>query len=314
MSSKKPSQTKKRDWPALDAAHARRGALITIVLSPDGGAYAPPPRDGRACRPRVYSDELVEALFLAKAVTGLSLRALEGFARGLRELVGGEWKVPDYSTLSLRQRTLKVDIDARLKAGRHLFMVDSTGLKVFGEGEWKVRTHGTDGKRRTWRKIHLLVDRETGHVAAVEMTDNNVNDCLVLPALLPARLDGDALLGDGAYHTKKAHRAVHDKGGLLLTPPKVGARRWGRTATSNDEAAFVFRNQQVRAIGMLGRPEWKLRSGYSRRSFVESTMRRLKAITGDRLAARTRDRQLVEVRVRCKALNALATSTVSFAA
>ena len=135
---------------------------------------------GRACRPRVYSDELVKALFLAKAVTGLSLRALEGFARGLRELV---------------------------------------------KGEWKVRTHGTDGKRRTWKKIHILVDRETGHVTAVEMTENSVNDCLVLPALLPARLDGDALLDDGAYHTKKAHRAVHDKGGLLLMPPKVGARR-----------------------------------------------------------------------------------------
>jgi len=200
------------------------------------------------------------------------------------------------------------------RSKRRILMVDSPGLKVFGEGEWKVRQHGTDGKRRTWKKIHLLVDREIGHVVAVELTDNNVNDCLVLPALLPTEMEGDFVLGDGAYHTKKLHRTVHQKGGVLLSPPIVGARRWGRTPTHNDEAAFVFRNTQVRAINELGRRTWKERSGMSRRSYVESMMHRLKSLTGGHLSARTPERQKVEVSLRCKALNATATSTVSLTA
>ena len=189
-------------------------------------------------------------------------------------------------------------------------MVDSTGLKVFGEGEWKVRQHGTDGKRRTWKKAHLLVDRESGHVIAVEMTDNHVNDNLVLPALLPADLEGDAVLGDGAYHTRPLHRDVYARGGVLLSPPREDAVRWGPSPTEHDEPAFVFRNQQLRAIGRLGRQAWKLRSGMSRRSYVEAMMHRLKCVTGDRLAARTAERQAVELRLRCKVLNALSVSAV----
>ena len=137
-----------------------------------------------------------------KVMLRLSLRALEGFAHGMARIAQAGWRVPDYSTLSLRQRRLEVDIAGRCLPGkRHVLPVDSTGLKVFGEGEWKVRTHGAD-KRRTWRNIHLLVDRETGHVVAVETTPADVGDAEVLTALLPAALEGDWVVGDGAYHSK----------------------------------------------------------------------------------------------------------------
>lgn len=269
----------------------------------------PPPKSGRRGRPFTYNDALIEALYTVKVMLRLPLRAVEGFAKGLAQLAGAGWSVPDYSTLSRRLAKLEVELSAPSLEGRRLLMVDSTGLKVFGEGEWKVRQHGTDGKRRTWRKMHLLVDRETGAIAAVETTERDVGDSLVLPALLPAELDGSYVLGDGAYHTKQLHREVHDRGGVLHSPPKIGARRWGRTATQNDEAAFVFRNSQVRAIGMRGRPEWKKKSGMNRRNFVEAVMHRFKSWTGNRLASRTLERQKVEVRLRCKALNALRVPT-----
>ncbi len=96
----------------------------------------------------LYSDALIEAAFTVKALTGLSLRALEGFLAGLCAVAGGKWRVPDYSTLSIRERTLEVDLEAKLAPGkRHVLMVDSTGLKMFGEGEWKVRLHGAERRR-----------------------------------------------------------------------------------------------------------------------------------------------------------------------
>ena len=122
-------------------------------------------------------------------------------------------------------------------------------------------------------------------------------------------MDGDAVLGDGAYHTKKLHREVHARGGVLLSPPMKGARRWGKTATANDEPTFVFCNKQVPALGELGRDAWRLRSGVSQRSYVESVMHRLKSLTLDKLAARTTERLNVEVQLRCKVLNATSTST-----
>jgi hypothetical protein len=116
-------------------------------------------------------------------------------------------------------------------------MVDSTGLKVFGEGEWKVRQHGVD-KRRTWRKIHLLVDRESGDVVAARTTDRDTGDATVLPALLPEDIAGDFVLGDGAYHTKSLHRLTHAKGATLLSPPAKNARVWKPHHHVTDEKAF----------------------------------------------------------------------------
>jgi hypothetical protein len=203
LPAKLPQKPAPRNWRALDAAHKKRGELITVFLDPQGGCFEPPARSGRPGRPRKFSDTLIEALLTVKVLLRLSLRAVEGFAQGMARLAGAHWSAPDYSTLSLRQRALEVDIAGRCAPGkRHVLMADSTGLKVFGEGEWKVRQHGVD-KRRTWRKIHLLVDRESGHVVACETTERDTHDCEVLPALLPAALDGAFVLGDGAYHYPK---------------------------------------------------------------------------------------------------------------
>jgi hypothetical protein len=184
---------------------------------------------------------------------------------------------------------------------------------VFGEGEWKVRTHGTNGKRRTWRKVHLLVDRETGHIISVATTEGSAGDAPQMEKLLTDVIGQDFLLGDGAYHTKDLHRLMHAKGGVLLSPPPKNARRW-KPHHRRAKRAFWFRNAQLTHLKRLGRTAWKIATGCSQRSFVECTNNRLKSITGDHLSARTMDRQKVEVRLRCKVLNALATSTWSPAA
>jgi IS5 family transposase len=301
------AQKPARDWRGLTDAHRRRGALITVFFDPDSAALAPAERvPGKNGRPRLYTDEHIEALLTVKLLLRLSLRAVQGFAAGMARIACASWAVPDYSTLSRRQAGLEVDLGAALAPGKkHVLLVDSTGLKVFGAGEWKVRMHGTEGKRRTWRKVHLLVDRESGAVVAVETTPGDVGDATVVPALLPADMKGDFLLGDGAYHSKPLHRSVHAKGGTLLSPPPKDAMTW-RERGRKEEPALAFRNRQLTHLQRLGRTPWKVQSGYSQRSFVECTNNRLKSITGDKLAARTLARQKVEVRLRCKALNSVA--------
>jgi hypothetical protein len=264
----------------------------------------------RTGRPRLYADAQIEAMLLAKVALRLSLRAVEGLAYGLAKLAHVSWPVPDYTTLCRREGKLAIDLRSRVQAGkRHVPIVDSTGLKVMGEGEWKVRIHDTGGGRRTWRKIHLLVDRETGHILAEKTTDKNTADCTVLPALLPEDLAGDHVLGDGAYHTQPLHRLVYARGGNYRTPPPRGARVWKPYHWKSAERAFRWRNAELTRLARLGRTQWKIATGLSQRSFVESTMRRLKALTGAHLSARSIERQNVEVRLRCQPLNRLAVST-----
>jgi hypothetical protein len=307
----KTAVKKKRDWAALDAAHKKRGEMLAVYLLDASAGPAdipalPPTKNGR---PQKYSDATIEALLTLKVLLRLTLRAIEGLAQGLNQVARSARAVPDFSTLSRREGSLNIDIGARLDPSkRHVLVVDATGLKVFGEGEWKVKVHGTN-IHRTWRKVHILVDRETGNIIDVETTLNNVGDAKTLLPMLPEDLNGSFVLGDGAYHTKELHREVFRRGGTLLSPPPKNAKRWGRQTLVKQEAAFAFRNRQLTVIKRMGRTEWKIASGAGQRSFVESTNHRLKCIIGDRLAARKMDRQRVEVRLRCKVLNRLARSS-----
>jgi len=166
--------------------------------------------------------------------------------------------VPNYTTLSRRVQELKVRLPA-LRSGEPLHLVvDSTSVKLYGEGEWKVRKHGYS-KRRTWRKVHLGLDAKTGQICVAPMTHQDVADADVLPKLLD-QIPADA---------------------QTSIPPREAAMPW----PANTPGAS-WRNEAIDAIARSGRQEWKKRSGYHRRSLVENLMYRLKTLTGNRLWAR----------------------------
>jgi hypothetical protein len=174
--------------------------------------------------------------------------------------------------------------------------VDSTGVKLYGEGEWKVRLYGKE-KRRTWRKLHLLLDHRTHECVALAMTDKDVLDRRELPGLLRG-VEGEVaeVLGDGAYDFQGCYRAVHAKSARSVIPPQVRARV--RSGTEfGDRNAAVLRGREV------GRDEWKKEAGYHRRSLAETAMMRFKTIFSDKLKAREWRRQETELRVRCAAMN-----------
>lgn len=241
----------------------------------------------------------IQACLTIKVLLGLPLRQTTGFVASLLELSGLGWAVPDFSTLSRRQKTLDVTIPYRGSKGAIHLLVDSTGIKVEGEGEWHARKHG-GSKRRVWRKIHLGIDEETLEIRAVEVTSSNVGDAPMLPNLLAqisANEDIATVTADGAYDTRACHDAIAARGAAAIIPPRRNARPW-----KPDTAGARARNEILRASKHLGRALWRNWSGYHRRSRVETKMNCVKLL-GQRLMSREFDRQVAEVQIRVAVLN-----------
>lgn len=287
---------KTTNWHSYNQAPRQRGSL-TVWFDPFMQWEAAP--SGRRGRQQAYSDAAIQACLAIKVLLGLPLRQTTGFVASLLELSGLGWAVPDFSTLSRRQKTLDVTIPYRGSKGALHLLVDSTGIKVEGEGEWHTRKHG-GSKRRVWRKIHLGIDEETLEIRAVEVTSGNVGDAPTLPDLLaqiPANEDIAAVTADGAYDTRACHDAIAARGAAAIIPPRRNARPW-----KPDTAGARTRNEILRASKHLGRALWRSWSGYHRRSRVEAKMNCVKLL-GQRLMSRDFDRQVAEVQIRVAVLN-----------
>jgi Transposase DDE domain len=288
-----------RNWSEYNAGLIARGN-VTMWIDESVLTNAVESGARKRGRPCIYADAVIQMLLGLKQVFRLPLRALQGFAQSLRELAFADLPVPNYSTLSRRAQTLTVLLPT-LRSGEPLHLVvDSTGLKLYGEGEWKVRKHGYS-KRRTWRKVHLAMDAKSGQVCAALMTHQDVDDASALPDLLdqiPSDTPIEIIGGDGAYDTKRSHATIAARGALPSIPPREGAMPWPESTSGAG-----WRNQAIDAIAQSGRAEWKKGSGYHRRSLVENLMYRLKTLTGNRLWARRIDSQATEVAIRVGVLN-----------
>ena len=179
-------------------------------------------------------------------------------------------------------------------------VVDSTGLKVYGEGEWKVRQHGWS-RRRTWRKLHVGVDEATGEFVAVVASTNSFKDSQLLPDLLEQVEDEiSQVSADGAYDSRNCYDAIRHRGARAAIPPQKRARIWRH---GNTKAERHIRDENLRAIRRRGRAAWKRESGYHRRSLAETAVFRVKMIFGQRVSARSFDGQAAQLLVRCATLN-----------
>ena len=277
-----------------------RGSL-TVWVSPDVmAAWTSVSPNGKRGHPRTYSDLAIECMATVRAVYHLGLRATQGLLGSIFELMHLTLPVPSYSTLSRRQAGLDFRPPQR-RAGAPLHVVvDSSGVKVFGEGEWKVRQHGWS-KRRTWKKLHLGVDAASGQILAVSVTDNSVADATQLPVLLDQIADPiTQASADKAYDTRATYQALRQRQARATIPPRRGAHIWQH---ANTRAERLCRDENLRAIRRLGRQAWKQSSGYHRRSIAESVFSRFKRILGPTISARTFLGQAAEIKVRCNILN-----------
>jgi IS5 family transposase len=246
-----------------------------------------------------YSDQAIETMLTIKAVYGLPLRATVGFVQSLFDLLGIPLSVPDYTTISRRSEHLNILLQKTSKETTDLIL-DSTGAKVFGEGEWKVRKHGWS-KRRTWKKLHIGIDSD-GEIRGVVMTDNNIHDSLVVDDILnqeKARITD--FYGDGAFDTWETYHSLLAWGvtGFHI-PPRTGAVI--HMHANNNRIPYP-RDENLRAIRKTTRKQWKKTSGYHTRSLVENLMFRYKTIFGDHMSFRDVNRQRSEVMTKCNILN-----------
>jgi IS5 family transposase len=230
----------------------------------------------------------------------LPLRATEGLMRSIVKLLGVELAVPDYTTLCRRRRSLSVVLPRRKKTEPLHLVVDSTGIKVYGEGEWKVRQHGYT-RRRTWRKLHLGVDEATGEFVAVMVSTNSFKDSQLLPDLLEQVKDEiSQVSADGAYDSRNCYDAIREREARAAIPPQKRAKIWQHGNTKRERH---IRDENLRAIRRQGRAAWKRESNYHRRSLAETAIFRVKMIFGERVGARSFEGQAAQLLVRCAALN-----------
>jgi len=302
----KPSEQEPKDqykivnWSAYNKALKNRGSL-TIWISADCQEWWYDDGPVQRGAQYEYSDRCMECLLTLKVVFKLAYRQTEGFAESLLELLGLDIVVPSYTQINRRARDIELDWNIPTSGSIHLAF-DSTGLKVFGEGEWKVRKHGVS-KRRRWRKLHLGVDEKTGMIHAISLTKNNVDDASQVKDMLEqVDAEVDTLSADGAYDKAKCWNALmaHHIEGLI--PPQKNAVYW------EDKHGNLLdhpRNRILKSIEKQGRAQWKKQSGYHRRSLSETAMFRFKTIFGNKLYSQTFDRQQIEAQIKIKALNVM---------
>lgn len=297
---KTKQQYRLRNWSHYNKALVERGSLTVWVSDDVLSAWNNQARSGKRGRPLDYSDTAILCMATLEEVYHLPLRATEGLMCSIIHLLGVELSVPDYTTLCRRRRTLEVELPRRKKSEPLHMVVDSTGIKVYGEGEWKVRQHGYS-RRRTWRKLHLAVDEATLELVAVVVTTNSFKDSQILPGLLD-HVEGKIrqVSADGAYDSRNCYDAIRKRKARAAIPPQKRAKIWQH---GNTKAERHIRDENLRAIRKKGRREWKRESGYHRRSLAETQVLRVKLIFGERVSARSFDGQAAQLLVRCAALN-----------
>jgi Transposase DDE domain len=302
-----PKQTRKvSNWADYNASLRQRGSL-TVWFSEDAIAgWRAAPRTTRGGQ-AWYSPLAILTALTLKAVFRLALRQTEGLIGSIIDLLGLSLAVPTFSTLSRRAETVEVP---RPRAGGcanndadseplHL-LVDSTGLKLCGAGEWLVEKHGTR-KRRSWRKLHIGVDAGTGEIVAATLTTKDVDDASEVGPLLE-QVEGPlaSFTADGAYDQDSVYDAVtrRDPEAAVIVPPRSTA-----ALSETAETEPTQRDRHLQGITQKGRMGWQKASGYNTRSRVEAAIGRYKQVIGDGLRFRKDERRASEVAVAVQALN-----------
>jgi hypothetical protein len=287
------------NWAEYDAALRQRGSLSVWFSQEAIAAWRAEPRTTRGGQAH-YSALAIRTALTLRAVFRLALRQTEGLIGSIIQLLGLDLKVPDHSTLSRRAETLEVPRPCSSSGEPVHLLVDSTGLRLCGSGEWLVEKHGTQ-RRRAWRKFHIGIDAETGQILASELTPRDADDGTQVEALLD-QITGPlaSLTGDGAYDQEDIYGTVaqrHPKANVIV-PPRSTA-----VLSDTAETAPTQRDRHLQCIAGYGRMGWQKRSGYNRRSLVEAAISRLKRVTGDGLRSRTNRRRKTEVAIAICVLN-----------
>lgn len=291
----------KRNWSEYENKAVMRGNLMFYISPEIAKSWYPAPNvPKKPGGQQIYTDKCIEDLMGLKYLLGLDYRALEGFAKGLLTASGlRHLPHPDRSTINDRSISMRIKLPllTNPKTG-YVASLDSTGLKIHGQGEWNRKKH-KQRDRANWVKMHLVIDNQSMQILAVESTADDVQD----PEMFNDLMNGlpntpSAVIGDGAYDTFNAYQRAINDGFDLIVPPKNTA-----VVTKSDQPHIIARNKQVEYYQGKGIHAWANKNDYWKRNRVETTMSRFVTKFSDRLSARIVQAQQNEVVIKCKLLN-----------
>jgi hypothetical protein len=287
------------NWPEYDRALRQRGSLTVWVSAEAIASWRAAPRTTPGGQPS-YSDLAIKAGLMLRAVFRLALRQTEGLIGSVLHLLGLDLPVPDHSTLGRRARTVELPCRPQATSGPLHLLVDSTGLKLCGPGEWLVERHGTR-RRRSWRKLHIGMDANTGRIVAATLTDRAVDDASQVAPLLD-QIPGPvaSFTGDGGYDRTGVYAAVHERHptAAVIVPPRLDAALSDMAETTPNQ-----RDRHIHVIAEGGRKAWQRDTGHDRRGRIEGQVGRWKQVIGDALRFHTDQAQATEVAVAAEVLN-----------
>ncbi len=289
-----------RSWREYDASLRQRGSLTVWFTDDAVEAWRAEPRTTPGGQPWCSPLAVLTALTL-RAVFRLALRQTEGLIGSVIGLLGLGLAVPDHTTLCRRAETLEVPRPQPRRDGEPLhLLVDSTGLKLCGAGEWLVEKHGTK-TRRSWRKLHIGLDADTGQIVAAALTAKEVDDGAEVGPLLDQVAGPVAsFTANGAYDQESVSNAVAERHpeAAVIVPPRSTA-----VPSETAETAPTRRDRHLQSIAEQGRAAWQKASGYTKRARAEAAIGRFKQVIGDGLRSRTDERRATEVDVAVHVLN-----------
>ena len=287
----------KRDWRQYNKQCINRGNL-NFWVTEKTLKFWKAGKKKKAGRPFTYSDEAIQAMLVVRFKFSLPLRELEGFFQFLAQFMNIP-QVPSYTQVSRRMKSIELPEKLLNRKGTTDLVFDTTGLKIYGEGEWCKKRYGGRAK---WVKLHVGIDPQTGKLVMAKMTEDHVHDTTLLEeALKQCNQRKGRVLFDGIADSKKCYELCRKYNKELLTPPS-------RKAVLRPEPEYRLRNDAIRIIRGLGGDElarsiWAKLTGYSRRSQVESTIARWKTLLGGNLRSRGLERMEKEVMLKAMILN-----------
>ncbi|PZM14323.1 IS5 family transposase [Rhizobium tubonense] len=292
------------NWPEYEAGLRRRGSL-TLWMTPEAlVGWQALRRKTLGGQPR-YADLAIETALTLGLAFGLRLRQTEGLLGSVLQLMGLNLPVPDHTTLSRRARTWKpsvgLDDGAAVPGGPLHVLVDSTGLQIYGAGQWLKEKHGAKSRRK-WCKLHLALDADNGEIIAHTLTDQDTGDASQVEPLLD-QIDGqiDLFAADGAYDGDPTYNAVlrHSAEVRIVIPPRSNA------VERTDTEPPGQRDDHIASINIDGRMKWQASTGYGKRALIETAIGRYKGMIARRLRARSFPAQQTEVAIGCAVLNCM---------
>lgn len=293
-----------RNWKAYNKSLCARGSITLWIENSVLRSWRAIDPDKKVVAEKLYPDSVIQCCLLLGQAYHQPLRQTTGFVKSLLVLTAcGNYAIPDYSTLCRRQSDLPVEVSRALESDSRIeIAIDSTGLKVYGEGEWKVRKYGI-GKRRTWRKLHIGIDVHTQEIVCVQLTSNAEDDAAVAAKMLEHKTEKiNSFRGDGAYDDFVFRETLGSSVKQIIPPPKDAVVHRGSKRKPAKEY-LRQRNEAVEFIEEYDREQWKIKQAYHRRSLNEVVMFRYKTSFTGQMKARKMENQQTEAALKCKILN-----------